>query len=351
MASSYMAQPEALRSFCRGVLDRLNVPPDDAELVANKLIECDLRGIGTHGIMRLPVYAAYLAEGYYNPRPDVRIVKESAIHALFDADRAMGFIGSTRAMQWCIDRARAQGFAMAGVRNSRHNGASALYAIMAAEKDLIGFASTNVIPIMAPPGSWLATHGNNPICFAMPRGTEPMLVVDMATSVKAWGNVLNLRREGRPMPLGWALDKEGNSTDDPEAAASLVPIGEGGFKGFGLAVVLDVLCGVLTGSNFARRFDSTRLDENVGHFFFAIDPSVFMPLTEFKARLDETLREARLAPTKVGTERICIPGELEAEIKQNREQEGIPLSAVLTAELVALGEKVGVPLEAMMGLD
>ncbi|HXG36585.1 MAG TPA: Ldh family oxidoreductase [Dehalococcoidia bacterium] len=345
MATETLVRPEALRSFCARVLEKVNVPPEDAALAAEVLVDCDLRGIDTHGIMRLPTYVKYLQEGYYNPRPNIQIVRESSIHALFDGDRAMGFITSARAMQWCIDRASQDGFAMAGVRNSRHNGASATWSMMAARKDLIGFASTNVVPVMAPPGSYRATHGNNPISFAIPAGEEPMLVLDMATSQKAWGNVINYRREGKVMPLGWALDEEGNETTDPNRVRSLLPIGDGGFKGYGLSLVLDILCGVLTGANFARRFTPGRLDDGVGHFFMAIDPQLFMPLDEFKARVDETLREVRTAPRKAGVERIYIPGELESELKERRLRDGLPIPPGLRKELETLGQETGVPLE------
>jgi LDH2 family malate/lactate/ureidoglycolate dehydrogenase len=231
---------------------------------------------------------------------------------------------------------------MAGVRHSRHNGAAAAYAMMAASQDLIGFASTGVIPLMAPPGGLLPTHGNNPLCFAMPSGSEPMFVHDMATSEKAWGNVLNYRREGKRMPLGWALDGEGNPTEDPDAAASLVAIGDRGIKGFGLAVALDILCGVMTGANFARRFDPDRLDEDVGHFFFAMDPGLFMPIEEFKERIDETLREIRNAPRRAGVERIYISGEIEALARARALREGISLPPVLVQQLRELGDQLGV---------
>ena len=346
MAVETVIKGETLRRFCVEVLETLNLSPEHAAICADALVDADLRGIDTHGIMRLPTYVGYLKEGYYNARPNVRILKESPVHALFDGDLGLGFIVSAEAMRWCIARAKESGFAMAGVRNSRHNGAAGYWAIMAAEAGLIGFASTNVIPVMAPPGSMRATHGNNPMSVAVPASEQPMLVLDMASSNKAWGNILNYKREGKSIPLGWGIDAEGNDTDDPAKVASLLPFGEGGYKGYGLSLVLDVLCGVLTGAAFARRFGPKRLDDGVGHFFAAIDPQLFLPLDEFKANVDETLSEVRTAPRKAGVERIYIPGEIEAETKARRLREGIPIPPGLRRELEGLSADLGVQLMA-----
>lgn len=345
MAGESLVGAEALRAFTAQVFERLGVPPGDAALVAELLVDADLRGVDTHGVMRLPAYVRAVKEGVYNPRPNIQVVKESAIHALFDGDGGLGYLVGTVAMRWCIQRAQEQGFAMAGVRNSTHFGAAAHYAMMAARQDLIGFASTNAPPTMAPPGSYRVTHGNNPIAYAIPAGEEPMLVLDMANSVRAMGQVTNYRREGWTLPSGWALDKDGDPTQDPNVVASLLPLGENGYKGYGLTLVVDVLAGVLTGASFARRFVPGRPAAGVGHLFMAIDPTIFLPLDEFKRRVDETLREAKAAPRRPGVERIYVAGELEFETKERRLREGIPLPPELRRQLEALGQEMDVPLE------
>ncbi|MFQ5880351.1 MAG: Ldh family oxidoreductase [Dehalococcoidia bacterium] len=337
MAEETIVRAEALRRFTAQVFEGLGLPAQDAELVAEMLVDADLRGVDTHGVMRIPAYVRALKESVYNPRPNIQLVKESAIHALFDGDAGMGYVVGAAAMRWCIDHAREQGFAMAGVRNSTHFGAAAHYSMMAARQDLIGFACTSAPPTIAPPGSYRSTHGNNPISYAIPASQEPMLVLDMATSVRAMGRVANYRREGWPLPPGWALDKEGNPTQDADTVASLVALGEGGYKGYGLTLVMDILAGVLTGASFGGRFVAGRPAADVGHFFMALD--------EFKQRVDETLREAKTAPRKPGVQRLYVAGEPEFENKERRLREGIPLPPVLHRQLEALGQEMGVSLE------
>jgi LDH2 family malate/lactate/ureidoglycolate dehydrogenase len=248
-------------------------------------------------------------------------------------------------MRWCIERAKEIGYAMAGVRNSTHFGAAPSYAMMAAREDMIGFAATNGPPHLAPPGGWLATHGNNPSAYAIPAGSEPMLVLDIATSVKAFNLVNKYAREGRSIPLGWALDEQGNPTTDPHHAFSLMPFGDNGFKGFGMTLVMDVLAGVMTGARFGPRFTEGIGVREVGHFFWALDPELFMPLDEFKACVDETLRGAKDAPRKEGVQRLFVAGEPEHEEAERRAKNGIPLSPYIHDQLETLGREVGVPFQ------
>ncbi len=341
----FIIKAEALRDFCAQVLEKANVPSEDAKVTAGLMVETELRGVDTHGVARLAGATRSLEEGKFNPRPNLRILKEGPVHVLFDADLALGYVASAKAMQWCIERAKETGFAMAGVRNSTHFGAAASYAMMAAQENFIGFAATNGPPHLAPPGGYVATHGNNPSAYAIPAGAEPMLVLDIATSVKAFNLVNKYAREGRSIPLGWALDEEGNPTTDPNHAFSLMPFGENGFKGFGMTLIMDVLAGVMTGSRFGPRFTQGIGVRQVGHFFYALDPELFMPLAEFKANVDETLRAAKDAPRKEGVTRLFVAGEPEHDQFQRRSKEGIPLSPWIREQLETVGREFGVPFE------
>ncbi len=337
---------EQLRSWCAQVFEKCNVPPEDAALVAGLLIDTDLRGIDTHGIARAMGYFRSLRDGQTNPRPNITVIKEGPINALFDADNGLGYVASSRAMRWCIDNAKENGFAIAGVRNSTHNGAASNYAMMAAHEDLIGFAASNGPPNMAPPGSWELAHGNNPSCYAIPTGKEPMLVLDMANSVKAYNAIQRAKREGWKIPLGWALDKQGNPTENPNEHYSLVPFGENGFKGYGMSLVMDAMCGILTGSNFGTRFKlRSGTAWNAGHLFWALDPELFLPIDEFKAGVDETLRAAKNAPCKEGVNRIFVAGEVEADTYERRSREGIPLLPELRRQIEQVAQDMNVPLE------
>jgi LDH2 family malate/lactate/ureidoglycolate dehydrogenase len=316
---------------------------DHVEIVSAALLDADLRGIDTHGAVRLPQYVTLIKGGLINPRPEIKMVTESTSHVLLDGDRGLGFLGSVKAVSLCIEKARQVGISLAGVRNSSHFGAAGYYARMAAEQDLIGFATSNSYPVMAPPGSLIRTHGNNPLSFAIPAGERPLLVLDMATSVVSQGKIKKYATEGRQIPVGWAYDKEGNPTDDPGAVFSLVPLRESGYKGYGLAVVLDALAGVLTGSMFARSFVSGPGSLGCGHLFMALDPQLFMSRDEFKKRMDEMIGQIKDVQRPDGARGLVyLPGERGSERKQKGFQEGIPMSSSTIGLLDKLADELAV---------
>jgi LDH2 family malate/lactate/ureidoglycolate dehydrogenase len=214
---------------------------------------------------------------------------------------------------------------------------------MAAEQDLIGFATSNSYPVMAPPGSVTRTHGNNPFAFALPSGERPPIVLDMATSVVSQGRIKKYAEEKRRIPLGWANDREGKPTDDPDAVFLMLPFGEGGYKGYGLAAVMDALAGVLTGSLFARNFVSGPGSRGCGHFFMALDPQLFLLLDDFKKRMDEMLGQIKDAKlTEGNTEPIYFPGERGFARKEERLKEGIPVLDSTVKALDRLSDELGV---------
>jgi LDH2 family malate/lactate/ureidoglycolate dehydrogenase len=342
MTSLYLVRIEDLREYSAAVLQAVDVPPVDAEVITKALLDAELHGLDTHGAVRLPQYVTLIKLGSINPRPEIKVVNESANHALVDNGYGLGFLGSVKAMDLCIAKAKRTGIAMAGVCNSSHFGAAGYYARMAAEQDLIGFATSNSYPVMAPPGSITRTHGNNPFAFAIPSGKRPPIVLDMATSVVSQGKIKKYVEERRRIPLGWANDRAGKPTDDPEAVFFMLPLGEGGYKGYGLAVVMDALAGVLTGSLFARNFVSGPGSRGCGHFFMTLDPQLFFPLNDFKKRMDEMAGQIKDAKLPEGnTEPIYYPGERGFARKEKGLKEGIPLLGSTVKLLDRLSDDLG----------
>jgi len=343
MTSLWLIRAEDLREYSGAVLQAVGIPPPDAEVISSALLDAELRGLDTHGAVRLPQYVTLVKQVTINPRPEIKVVSESASHVFVDNGYGFGFLGSVKAMNLCIAKAKRVGIAMAGVCNSSHFGAAGYYARMAAEQDLIGFATSNSYPVMAPPGGITRTHGNNPFAFAIPSGERPPIVLDMATSVVSQGRIKKYAEEGRRLPLGWANDREGKLTDDPEAAFLMLPVGEGGYKGYGLAVVMDALAGVLTGSLFARKIISGPGSRGCGHFFITLDPKLFLPLEDFRKKMDEMVGQIKDAKLREGSaELIYFPGERGSARKEERLKEGIPLRSSTIKALDRLSDDLGV---------
>jgi len=343
MSSELIINPGDLREFSVSVLRKMTVPPEDAEIVAAALIDAELSGLDTHGAIRLPQYVSLIKEGTVNPRSEVKVIRESSFHTLLDNDFGLGFLGSVKAVNLCMEKAKKIGVAMAGVRNSSHFGAAGYYARMAAEQDLIGLATSNSYPVMAPPGTVTRTHGNNPLSLAIPAGERPPIVLDMATSVVSQGKIKKYSNEGCRIPLGWAGDKEGKPTDDPQSAFFMMPLGESGYKGYGMAVVLDALAGVLTGSSFARNFISGPGSRGCGHFFMVFDPQLFMPLVDFKRKMDEMIGQVKDAKRlEENPEPVYLPGERGFERRKKGLMEGIPMLASTIRLLDKLSDELEV---------
>ena len=344
--SEVLVQAKPLREVCSQLFRAVGVPREHADRIADTLVEADLRGVSSHGSLRMPSYIARLREGGVNPCPNIRLVVDTPALALIDADHGQGQVAGVKAMGLAIEKAKKLGMGAAGVRNSFHYGAAAYYAMMALEEDMIGFSTTNTTPNTLVWGAAKGGVGNNPISYAIPAGEEWPVVLDMAVSVAAWGKVNLAHEEGRKIPFGWVVDESGNPIDDPEVAMKegvALPVGE--YKGSGLGIVMDILSGVLTGANFGllvprRAGPSVRY--GIGHFFWAMDIKPFMPIDEFKRRMDQMIRDIKSLPLAKDTERIYLPGEIEYENKERHLKEGIPLAASTLEGLRKLGEELGV---------
>ena len=329
--------------------EKLGVAPDDADIAARVLVAADLRGVDTHGVIRFSPrawYVKWLRDGSMTARPNLRVVAESASTALVDGDRGMGMVIGHRARELAIRKAQESGIGMVGVRNSRHYGMSAYYAMMALPDDMIGIAMTNASRQVVPTFGREARFGTNPMCFAVPAGRELPFVLDMATTTAAAGKLELAARQGKAIPLGWALDESAVVTADPRTAQQarrLLPLGGtrdgGSHKGYGLAVLVEILCGALTGTLTALSDDQ----DPRGHFFAAIRIDRFRPLNEFKQDMDRLIRALKTTPPLAGRDRVYVAGEIEFETAEERAERGIPLMASVLQGLHEVSAQTGVP--------
>jgi LDH2 family malate/lactate/ureidoglycolate dehydrogenase len=343
----------ALKEFCVAVMRAVDVPEDEAVEIVDNLVEADLRGVHSHGVVRLPIYADRLAARATNPRPTVTVVRETPTSLVVDGDNGMGQVVGMRAMAMLIDKARAGNVcAFASVRNSNHYGAAAYYAQMACPHDMIGFSYTiGGINHMVPWGGAEAMLGNNPFAIAMPAGEERPVVLDMACSVAARGKIIVAAKEGTAIPPDWAVGPDGQpTTDAAEALKGFVqPIA--GSKGYSLTLMIGLLSSMLSGAFFGREvthmYEDFEHPQNIGHLFGVLRVALFEDVAVYRARMDKAIREMRGAKRAAGVERIHLPGEREYIALEHRRVHGIPLGEGVFGELNELGARYGLRLEAL----
>ncbi|MGD2148563.1 MAG: Ldh family oxidoreductase [Anaerolineae bacterium] len=354
-------QAEALKHFCVQALQKLDVVEEDARITADVLLAADLRGISSHGVARLRRYVNGLRDGVMIARPDTTVVKETPTTILIDAGGGLGQPVSYRAMETAIEKAKISGSGFAAVRDSNHYGIAGYYSMMALEHDCIGISMTNAAVLVVPTFGRDAMLGTNPISVAAPAGEERPFVLDMATSTVPRGKLEVYRRLEKPIPMGWATDETGTPTDDTggvldnlkeRAGGGLLPLGGagellGGHKGYGLTLLVDVLCGVLPGAAYANLVypkdeEGAPLPSAIGHFFGAWRVDAFRPAEAFRAAMDDLQRRLKNAPKAEGQDRIYVHGEKEYEEAERNAQTGIPLNPKVAADLKAIGDELGV---------
>lgn len=327
------------------VLRKCDINEQDAEIAAKVLIQADLRGVDTHGAVRLPIYVRRLKLGLVNARPDAKIVQETEATAVVDGDFGLGHVTSYRAMELAIKKADQHGIAAVGVRKSHHNGAAAYYAQMALEHDMIGFSCTNSPPIMPAPGGADKAVGNNPFSIAIPAGQERPMVLDMACSLVAQGKVMLAMKKGEQIPQGWATDNKGIPTNDPATGLKGFLMPAGGYKGYCMAVIIDALAGVLTGAAFGKGVTSIYGDlvnkQNSGHFFMAIKIKNFMDPNIFKGLMDCYIQEIKSTPLRSDSQEVFLPGEIEFNTEAKRTNAGIPMAISVVDDLLKMASDVG----------
>lgn len=347
---------DALRRQLREVFNAWGVSRENSDIIVENMVESDLRGIDSHGVGMLPKYDEYRRNGALDPKANMRIVRDFGAIALIDADHGLGHAPATRAMQMACDKAEQFGVGVASVRNSNHFGAAGVYASMAADRGLIGMCMTGTTQ-----RSVLPTFGKeprfstNPIAFAAPAKRNNAFSLDMATSTVAVGKLNIARRAEKPLPIGWAHDDQGRPTTDPVAALSatpkrLSPLGGtrelGSHKGYGLAVMVDILSSVLSGSLIGGHDPKTGDRNkyiNVGHFCLALNPEAFREEGEFEDNMDDLLDMLRDTIPVDKDQPVLVAGDPEYAEHARRSAEGVPMTDILAGEIREVAEQCGAP--------
>jgi LDH2 family malate/lactate/ureidoglycolate dehydrogenase len=327
---------EKLKQIIAELLKAMEAKEQEAQLVADVLVQADMRGIHTHGCAFVPLIAQRKSNGMINiPTQTKQIIDDEAI-ALIDGNNGLGQVAATEAMQICITKAQKYGIAMTLIRNTNNIGFLGYYSLMAAVEGMIGICMTNAAAAIAPWGGAEPFFGTNPLSIAAPIGNSPSLVLDMSSSVVARGKIRRAHRLNENIPEGWALDADGNPTTDPAAAlkGTLIPIA--GPKGYGLALFIDLLCGLLSGSKYGRdllTFHKPLGPTGVGATVMAIDISRFMPRERFEAFAFQYAEAIRNSKKAKGVDRIFLPGEVEAENEKSSRSQGIELDSEVVEKI------------------
>ena len=337
---------EEMRAFAARALEAAGLEPLDAGKGGALIVEPDLNGADGHGIFRLAQYCRRILAGGINTRPNIHIAREKGAMALIDGDNALGHLVVAYAAEAAMDKAEKNGVGWAGVFHGNHAGAASTYARMPMQRDMIGLylavGSANHLP---PWGGTEMLLSTNPIAVAVPAMEEPPIVLDMATTVAAYGKVKTALQRGEQMPEGWMIDKQGKPLTDPARADEgfLLPIG--GYKGFGLALIFGILAGTLNGAAMGADLVDFNKDQttpnNTGQAIMAMSIEAFHgEVDAFKRKIDEVARSLRASPKMPGVERIRLPGEMSYEKRLDREVNGIPIPDVLLGNLHALAEEL-----------
>jgi len=340
-----------LRGFANGVLQKCGLAPKDGFTVADSLIFANLRGADSHGIARLPFYVRRLTDGGTKARPKIEIIRETEGTATLNGDDGMGQIVSLCAVETAIRKARSTGVSFVAANRSSHNGAISYYSIKIAEAGMIGISMSNTTPVMAAWEGSGATIGNNPLSIAAPTGHGQPLVLDMAMSRVAGGKVRLAATNRQRIPLGWIVDERGRPTDDPQEltkGGALMPFGE--HKGFALAVMLEVLSGVVAQSGMLGQIPfwvkETVSPLNIGHSFIAINIASLMDLSTFYDRMGWMIKNLKRSQMAECSPDILMPGELEWRTERERRANGIPISPEVYRDLEGLSSSYNVPLQS-----
>jgi L-2-hydroxycarboxylate dehydrogenase (NAD+) len=361
-SNTYMFQATALKDFTAAILERAGVPRDHASDAADVLVWANLCGIDTHGVRNLKrFYVDRLADGRIKAQPEFRVEFSTSVSARVDGDNGLGLVGGCWAMRYAISQAQQAGICLVTMHNSHHFGTAVYYPMMAIPRDMIGLSMTGFLYAEDSEIGVLPALGaqpllsTNPLSFSFPTAEEAPFLLDMATSIVPHNRVEMMMQAGKSIPLGWGLDGQGRPTTDPAALRHLFPLGgsreQGGHKGFGLALLVEILSAVLSGGWSIDGPAANTADDNQytqskdAHFFGAIRIDAFRDANHFKRDMDALIRKVHVAPTMDGHNRVYVPGEIEHETKQKRLAQGIPLPETVMADLQELSEEYNVPLE------
>ena len=336
---------QALKAFTKEVFIRVGMSPEDADTQAEVLVWANLRGVDSHGVLRIPSYVASAESGGMNPKPDIRFEKETAATAFIEADHAFGPVVTTMAMRCMINKAKDVGIGWALIRNTTHQGAMAYYPLMAAEAGMAGIAIVCSPPNMAPYGARAAGLHNSPISIAVPAKSHRPVVLDIATSVAAGGKVQLAQDKRAPLPDGWALDSDGNPTTDPFQAKILLPFGA--YKGSGMAMMFECLTSIMAGNPLV---EPTLLENNrptrgtQNSVVAAVNIGLFGDVDAYREHVDKLIEGIKGLPKADGCDEVLVPGELEDRVREQRMQDGVPLPEGTVSNLRGVAAKLGVAL-------
>jgi LDH2 family malate/lactate/ureidoglycolate dehydrogenase len=344
MSNVPRVDPQRLTDFATEVYASRGVPEPDARLVADTLVQADLWGHQSHGVLRLGWYLDRLRNGVMKPKTEPEFTVDAGAMALIDGHDGVGHVLTMLATREAVKRAKQHGIGCVGVKMSNHFGTCMYYTLTGACEGCVTFLTTNGGPAMAPWGGRRKVIGTNPWSVAAPAGRHPPFVVDMANTGVARGKIYLARQKRQPIPLGWAIDADGAPTTDPQKAIDgiILPMAE--HKGYAIAAMVDVMSGVLTGSGFLSAVHSpykTAEKSNCGHLMIAIDIEAFQPLGEFNARMEQYVGEIKSVPTAQGFDEVFYPGEMEARNDVKNRAEGLALPEDTLTDLQRIAKETG----------
>lgn len=340
-----LVDTQFLTTFCAGIFRGAGVPADVAGVVADSLVYADLRGVGSHGVLRTEIYLRRAAEGMVDPHAEVRVERDGGSTLLVDGANNFGAWIGVVAMDHAIARAKETGACVVGVRRSNHFGTGAYFVERAIRQGCAAMVMSNASQTMAVTGGMTPFVGTNPVAFGFPTGREAPFILDMATSVVAKGKILAKAKLGGSIPEGWAIDVEGNPTTDAQAAVAGTVLPLGGAKGSGLSMVIDILSGVLTGAGYGptikSMYDNWEEPQDVGHFMLVVDIDRFLPTSAFTDRLADYIDTMKRQPRAPGVDEILHAGEPEFRLQAAAQASGLDLPDPLVADLKAMGARYG----------
>lgn len=337
--------PLDLKNLVTSLLEKVGVPREQGAMVAEVMVNADLKGVESHGVRWLDIYLKRIQAGSVKPVTTLKVVKEKAGLLLVDAQGGLGQVAFTRAIEMAIAKAKTAGVCAVGVRNTNHCGALGFYTELATKANMAAIAMTNSTPLMAPWGGVTLSIGTNPISFGVPTQGEPV-ILDMATSASARGKVFLAAQKGYKLPDGVALTKDGEPTTDPKEALEGLLLPVGGPKGYGLSLIIDVMAGIMTGSNFGQGITSLYGDlakpQDIGHFAVLVNIEDFMDIDDFFAGMQRSRTELKSSKLAKGFTEIFLPGEIEANTFRQRAEKGAQLPLATWSVLEGWAQKFGI---------
>lgn len=349
-------EPDIVRELVTEIAMAAGVPDQDAEILADSLVDADIYGLSTHGVSRVNIYVRRIQKGLIDPKAEISFDKRGGSVIAVDAGNGLGQVQASKVLQVLIPMAKANGISAATIRNSQHFGALSYYCNRAARENMILVAMTTAEPSMSPEGGCQAYFGTNPIATSIPTGKDFGFVkIDLSTSLVARGNIIAAQKEGKAIPSGWALDVDGNPTTNADKALMGTVLTMAGHKGYALALMVELFSGVLSGAAFGSSIGSMYKDmdrtQDVGHFFCLLDIGAFMDVSEFKSRVDRMIDEIKACRKRPGVKEIRIPGERSYREALSNRKQGIFIEDQTLKELKALCEEYHIPFKLQGNLE